>query len=183
MTVSKKLITGECLGVKFVVDEHWQFCAASLDIREPSFGQMKDKIEKAQKNKAATERAKLFIPAMWCNGGAVVEGVLTGLHAGHGKLLADPALGVYSNFVYPRIAWLKLALAEELILRARASHIGRIAKQFSVSGRDGFAFDPKTHADNVKRIEREMAEKLKAGSKTDLETELKKTPKPKEIEL
>lgn len=161
--------SGECLGVAFHIDERWKFVAPALEIEQDSFADLREAIERKQKARIATERVKLCIAATWTEEGTVVDGVITGINAGHGKLIAKPPLGSYKNSVYPRVGWIKMALAEIMGLRQREKHIAQAIEKYEVQGYKGYGFKPEMHAEDVERVSREMEENRVAAEATNLE--------------
>ena len=176
IVAEKGKVNGTCLGVDFIIDGNYRFYAESVDVRKDSFIEMRDAIESRQKAKVATERAKILIAATWTNEGNVIDGIITGIHAGHGKLIAKPSLGSYKNSVFPRVGWIKMALAEEIGLRKRAANIDKAVDEFEVKGYGGYSFKAEMHAEEISRFTKEMEQAKADAEATDLEAQLKKHP-------
>lgn len=181
MSGEKNKLQGECYGESFYIDaDSWKFCVPDLDIRSDSYTAMQEAIERKKKTKEPVERKRLHIAACMRvdrgnKSGVVVDVVLKGVHAGHGKFIFEGKIDTWKPTVYPRVAWIKMALAEATALRQRASHIDDVVNMFGVE-QHGYGFDSSRHAEEVARIEQEFEKKSKEAEKTSLEEQLKNHP-------
>lgn len=121
---------GERKGKDITLTDRMKFAVGKNEYA--SYAEAIDAIDRAEKTAEAMKRKKLNIPVLDEKG---VARTVTGIHAGHGKLVLSPApdhYGYGGYRVYPVVPWISEAIAKAMALREEAELIESATESFSV---------------------------------------------------
>lgn len=180
--MSEKRAIGSCFGVDFYLDSWWKFRVESVEKVFETYKEMEGFLETFVARTKASKREKLSLPVV---DGIGKERIITGVHAGHGKLILSPPSDKGARWLklYPRAPWIAAAIAEKHGLERRSRQITRVLEEFQIEGYSGYDFNASQHAGEVDRI-RNIFDALTQNAKnTDLGAEIEKLSPEKEIEF
>lgn len=172
----------EYKGRKITVTDELRFKVTGLDETFNDRESAEHAIDLLIKNEAELQRVKMNIPVLASPEEGKFEprqSVITGMHAGHGKILTKPVIGggYRRDELYPDVGWLDAALKQQAMLQNQVKRIDKVLSKFSiVSPHSTYHFDKGALVTYLAKLAKECASKKKTAESTNLSEELEKIP-------
>jgi hypothetical protein len=163
----------------FHLDQFWRFEVPELDRTFDTYEAMKAAIEASYKGVQAANRRKVNIAAISENG---KKFLVTGVHAGHGKLITSPKqerFGRDDLFVETKLV--TQALAEKRRLQHDVARVDGLLKLHRLDYHGYRTFHISMHDSEIKRLEKVVASATKLKD-TPLQDALVKIKVDKDLE-